>query len=215
MQYDAAVQGVATGWICPLSGLLQTDRMPSKFITRHRIARTNCCKNSFLLYALQNFHWTLVVYIYHIDILCIGLLTISIKFVCHFIEPLSCSMNKITLAICWIAAIYLKFEMVQTNFFRGWNVGPIPRSRGSKALPSIVTSLRGMRNLPTISPLTACGHSTLPTVHPAIAAHAEQQQQPFYGPLSATTRVSLYQKKHSPTHTCFDHQQPFISFLIQ
>ena len=27
-----------------------------------------------------------------------------------------------------------------------------------------------------------------------------QQQQPFYGPLSRTTRVSRYQKKHSPTH---------------
>ena len=27
-----------------------------------------------------------------------------------------------------------------------------------------------------------------------------QQQQPFYGPLSGTTRVSRYQKKHSPTH---------------
>ena len=26
------------------------------------------------------------------------------------------------------------------------------------------------------------------------------QQQPFYGPLSGTTRVSRYQKKHSPTH---------------
>jgi len=24
--------------------------------------------------------------------------------------------------------------------------------------------------------------------------------QPFYGPLSGTTRVSRYQKKHSPTH---------------
>ena len=27
-----------------------------------------------------------------------------------------------------------------------------------------------------------------------------QQQQPFYGPLSGITRVSRYQKKHSPTH---------------
>jgi len=26
------------------------------------------------------------------------------------------------------------------------------------------------------------------------------QQQPFYGPLSGTTQVSRYQKKHSPTH---------------
>jgi len=28
----------------------------------------------------------------------------------------------------------------------------------------------------------------------------QQQQQLFYGPLSGTTRVSPYQKKHSPTH---------------
>ena len=28
----------------------------------------------------------------------------------------------------------------------------------------------------------------------------QQQQELFYGPLSGTTRVSLYQKKHSPTH---------------
>jgi len=28
----------------------------------------------------------------------------------------------------------------------------------------------------------------------------QQQQQPFYGPLSRTTLVSWYQKKHSPTH---------------
>ena len=28
----------------------------------------------------------------------------------------------------------------------------------------------------------------------------QQQQQPFYGPLSRSTRVSRYQKKHSPTH---------------
>ena len=32
------------------------------------------------------------------------------------------------------------------------------------------------------------------------------QLQPFYGPLSRTTRVSQYQKKHSPTHTYPDHQ---------
>jgi len=32
-------------------------------------------------------------------------------------------------------------------------------------------------------------------------------QQPFYGPLSGTTRVSRYQKKHSPTH------HPDIYFL--
>jgi len=28
----------------------------------------------------------------------------------------------------------------------------------------------------------------------------QQQQQSFYGPLSGTTPVRWYQKKHSPTH---------------
>jgi len=40
----------------------------------------------------------------------------------------------------------------------------------------------------------------------------QQQQQPFYGPLSGTTRVSRYQKKHSPTHNP-DHRPIFISFF--
>jgi len=37
-------------------------------------------------------------------------------------------------------------------------------------------------------------------------------QQQFYGPLSGTTRVSRYQKKHSPTHHP-DHHTSFISFF--
>ena len=38
------------------------------------------------------------------------------------------------------------------------------------------------------------------------------QQQLFYGPLSRTTRVSWYQKKHSPIH--YPHHHPiFISFF--
>jgi len=40
----------------------------------------------------------------------------------------------------------------------------------------------------------------------------QQQQQPFYGPLSGATRVSRYQKKHSPTHHP-DHHLIFISFF--
>ena len=40
----------------------------------------------------------------------------------------------------------------------------------------------------------------------------QQQQRPFYGPLSGTTRVSRYQKKHSPTHHR-DHHPIFISFF--
>jgi len=39
-----------------------------------------------------------------------------------------------------------------------------------------------------------------------------QHQQPFYGPLSGTTRVSRYQKKHSPTHHP-DHHPIIISFI--
>jgi len=38
------------------------------------------------------------------------------------------------------------------------------------------------------------------------------QQQPFYGALSGTTRVSQYQKKHSPTHHP-DHHPILISFF--
>jgi len=34
-----------------------------------------------------------------------------------------------------------------------------------------------------------------------------------YGPLSWTTCVSQYQKKHLPTYTYPDHQSSFISFL--
>jgi len=39
-----------------------------------------------------------------------------------------------------------------------------------------------------------------------------RERQPFYGPLSGTTRVSQYQKKHSPTHHP-DHHPIFISFF--
>ena len=39
-----------------------------------------------------------------------------------------------------------------------------------------------------------------------------QQQQLFYGPLSGTTWVSRYQKKHSPTHHP-DHHPIFIRFF--
>jgi len=38
------------------------------------------------------------------------------------------------------------------------------------------------------------------------------QKQSFYDPLSGTTRVSQYQKKHSPTHNP-DHHPIFISFF--
>jgi len=38
-------------------------------------------------------------------------------------------------------------------------------------------------------------------------------QQLFHGHLSGATRVSRYEKKHSPTHTYPDHQPSFISFF--
>jgi len=42
--------------------------------------------------------------------------------------------------------------------------------------------------------------------------HTQQQQQPFYGPLSGTTRVSRYQKKHSPTNHP-DHHPIFTEYV--
>ena len=45
-----------------------------------------------------------------------------------------------------------------------------------------------------------------------IHALQQQQQQSFYSPLSGTTRVSRYQKNHSPTHHP-DHHPIFISFF--
>ena len=38
-------------------------------------------------------------------------------------------------------------------------------------------------------------------------------QPPFNGPLSGTTQLGQYQKKHSPTHTHPDHQTSFINFI--
>ena len=41
----------------------------------------------------------------------------------------------------------------------------------------------------------------------------QQQQRPFNGLWSGTTRVGRYQKKHSPTHTHPDQRASFIVFL--
>jgi len=46
----------------------------------------------------------------------------------------------------------------------------------------------------------------------AFILEVQQQQQPFYSPLSGTTRMSQYQKKHSPTHHP-NHHPIFISFF--
>jgi len=42
---------------------------------------------------------------------------------------------------------------------------------------------------------------------------AQQQQQPFNGRLSGTTRVGRYQKKHSPAHTHPGQRTSFVIFL--
>jgi len=52
-----------------------------------------------------------------------------------------------------------------------------------------------------------CISATLYHTH----THPHTHTQPFYGPLSGTTRVSRYQKKHSPTH--HRHHPIFISFF--
>jgi len=41
----------------------------------------------------------------------------------------------------------------------------------------------------------------------------QQQQQPFNGRLSGTTRVGRYQKTHSPAHTHPGQRTSFITFL--
>jgi len=51
-----------------------------------------------------------------------------------------------------------------------------------------------------------------PTFYFTLCCWQQQQQQPFYGPLSGTTQVRWYQKKHSPTHHP-DHNPIFVSFF--
>ena len=47
----------------------------------------------------------------------------------------------------------------------------------------------------------------------AFILEVQQQQQPFYSPLSGTTRMSQYQKKHSPTHHP-NHQSSNLYLLL-
>jgi len=49
-------------------------------------------------------------------------------------------------------------------------------------------------------------------MHSTAMRPKKEQQQPFCGPLFGTTRVSRYQKKHSPTYHP-DHHPIFISFF--
>jgi len=74
----------------------------------------------------------------------------------------------------------------------------------------ICTSLQTDNNVNT-SPSGFCRLDALPAAQPT-ALTTIQQQQRFYGPLSRTTRVSRYQKKHSPTRHP-DHHPVFISFF--
>ena len=53
--------------------------------------------------------------------------------------------------------------------------------------------------------------SWLATAYVSVYTHTHTQ--PFNSLLSGTTRVGLYQKKHSPTHTQPDHRTSFIIFL--
>ena len=46
-----------------------------------------------------------------------------------------------------------------------------------------------------------------------LLSHTQTHTQLFKSPLSRTTRVGWYQKKHSLTHTHPDHQTSFINFL--
>ena len=47
-----------------------------------------------------------------------------------------------------------------------------------------------------------------------LTVQQQQQQQPFNGCWSGTTRVGRYQKKHSPTHTHPDHRTSFITLTF-
>jgi len=83
--------------------------------------------------------------------------------------------------------------------------GVVGRSRENEA--------NGWFGVSGLSSLPCCdtvGQVTVPFVWEFFSA--QQRQQPFYGPLSGTTLVSWYQKKHSPTHHP-DHHPVFISFF--
>ena len=54
---------------------------------------------------------------------------------------------------------------------------------------------------------------SIPSTRSLLICEEQQQQRPFNGLRSGTTRVGWYQKKHSPTHTHPDHHAFFITFL--
>jgi len=64
-----------------------------------------------------------------------------------------------------------------------------------------------------------CCHSTelqfcyITWLAQCLCHYTHTNTQPFNGPLSGTTQVGQYEKKHSPTHTHLDHQTSFINSL--
>jgi len=65
--------------------------------------------------------------------------------------------------------------------------------------------------------ISAVSLGTLPPPHCFLntpMTELQQQQQPFNGRLSGTTRVGWYQKKHSPAHTHPGQRTSFITFEI-
>ena len=85
-------------------------------------------------------------------------------------------------------------------------------------MPIICTSLQTDNNASTSS-LHFYRPDAIPAAQPTVLKHWRHRlhcnthtQQLFYSPLSSITRVSWYQKKHSPTHHP-DHHTIFISFF--
>ena len=70
-----------------------------------------------------------------------------------------------------------------------------------------------LSNLNMSSGVTQDGSFSSPADLFVTSYQQQQQQQPFNGRLSGTTRVGWYQKKHSPAHTHPGQRTSFITFL--
>ena len=57
------------------------------------------------------------------------------------------------------------------------------------------------------------GQRAIKQLYVCVYLFNQQQQQPFNGRLSGTTRVGRYQKKHTPAHTHPGQRTSFITFL--
>jgi len=78
--------------------------------------------------------------------------------------------------------------------------------------PTGQSSERNKQNITALEGIQATKQPHYKTAKVRSQAGTQQHKQPFYGPLSGTTQVSRYQKKHSPTHHP-DHHPIFISFF--